>query len=467
TGVAVKNTPATITNFGTISSAASGTAGAGVYLAAGGEVLNEASGVITAYRPAISTALVAATLVNYGTVESTGSEGPAVYLAAGGRVVNQGLIESTNNTAVLVEGGVGSVDNFGTIFVNGTGGSGVYVNHGGTITNEAGATISAYRNAISMGVTAATVVNYGSVSTTGPHAAVYSNAGGLVVNGSTANTTADITAAKGAVTFQHAAGTVVNYGTLGATGTGGAAIYVGAGGTITNKAGALLTGLTEAVGLGGTIGATLVNFGTVVNTGTGLGPSVQIMSAGTVLNHGAIESGIFVGGTATTTGTVDIVNSTLITGTTGVGISSFAVGPNSIVNYGTITGASGIAVQLGGNDSTLVIEPNSVLNGAVGNFHAGDVIDFAHKVANGFTFASQVLTLTNDGTVLGTVGLAGVFSTGSFVLRSDGAGGTDVKLAESVFSGVYPFGVTLSVPGIEDPATFTSTAYVTNGATGN
>ncbi|HEX3881554.1 MAG TPA: hypothetical protein VHW66_02745 [Stellaceae bacterium] len=474
TAVSVKNIAATVTNFGTISSAATGASGTGVYLSAGGKVVNEATGLVTAYRSAISAAVAPATVANYGTIASTGSKAPAVYLGAGGRVVNgasgatQALIESTNDGAVVIAAGVGSVDNFGTILVNGSNGSGVYFNHGGTIANEAGATISAYRNAVSFGVTAASLVNLGSIATTGAHAAVYSDAGGLVVNGSTANAAAEIGAAKGAVTFEHAAGTVVNYGTLAATGTGGSAVYVGAGGTITNKAGALLTGVTEAVGLGGTIGATLINYGTVATTGTpGLDFAVQMASAGTVLNHGTIGSGIFVGGTSTTAGAVDIVNTALVTGTTGIGISGFAIGANSIVNYGTITGTNGIAVQLGGNHSTLVIEPNSVLNGAVSNFHTGDVIDFAHKEGNGFTFGSQVLTLTNNGTVLGTVGVSGVFGTGSFVLTSDGAGGSDIKVAGSVFSGVYPFGITLGVPSIENPATFTSTAYVTNTGPGN
>src|SRR5439155_24808568 len=58
----------------------------------------------------------------------------------------------------------------------------------------------------------------------------------------------------------------------------------------------------------------------------------------------------------------------------------------------------------------------------------GDVIDFAGLTATGLVYSGGTLTLTNGGTSVGSVTLAGNFLQSDFTLGSDGAGGSLVGL---------------------------------------
>jgi len=100
-------------------------AGVGVYLGQGGVLTNQASGFISAYRTAVSIRGAAGTITNYGIIQmtGTGTAGSSIYLGAGGSVTNFGLISgpapATGSTgypgAISARNQPVTVRNFGTI----------------------------------------------------------------------------------------------------------------------------------------------------------------------------------------------------------------------------------------------------------------------------------------------------------------------------------------------------------------
>jgi hypothetical protein len=462
-GVSTADVAASVVNFGTIENIATpGNGGEGIYLGAGGRVTNETTGRITSVSdPGISTKGGSATVVNYGYVEtSTTTKAVSIYLGAGGSLTNgsssnhTATIKSPTTTAVSMENAAAKLVNFGVISggtnsVN-TANTGVYMTGGGTITNEAGAAITGVNSAITLRKTAGTVLNYGSVSSNGgtTHATVYVTGGGSLTNGSTSVTNASISGSGSAIVFRDAPATVTNFATISSTGaTFDSAVYLGDGGSVTNKAGALITSTANGVLLANVI-ATLTNFGTVKSTGSSPSQGVAATSGGDILNEsGAVitanADGVFIGGT-NSAATV-LTNKGDITGVTGVGVSVSDTAAVTIINYATISGTGGLAIQLAGSAATVVIKPNSVLTGAISAFAVGDTIDFADKVGNSAVLVGQTLALLNEGSLVSTVNLSGVFSSDSFVVKSDGAGGTDVQMV-----GVPPAQNDLTGDGLSD-----------------
>ena len=89
-----------------------------------------------------------ATVLNYGTIQSTGTgaiASPAVALVSGGSVTNHRLIESAGGRGISFYKESGAVTNLGSVVSTATGahGIGIYLQAGGTVTNEAGAVIRA------------------------------------------------------------------------------------------------------------------------------------------------------------------------------------------------------------------------------------------------------------------------------------------------------------------------------------
>ena len=231
------------TNLGTIK--ATGATATGVHLKAGGSVTNrgviEQSGTASF---AIDIEGSAGTIVNYGIVQNIGTNA-AIRLGAGGMITNgasgssAALIESVAaGNAINISNAPGTVVNFGTVEITGTGNA-VYLNSGG-VTNFA--TIeSVAGNGIEIGSSTAgstgTVDNLASILSTGTfNDAVLLEAGGSVTNGAAGSTTALIASSHTGISFKNAAGTLVNFGAVESTttGTSGDAIYLGAGGVVTN-----------------------------------------------------------------------------------------------------------------------------------------------------------------------------------------------------------------------------------------
>ena len=166
----------------------------------------------------------------------------------------------------------GTVENTGT-----TGGTAIQLGAGGTVNNQiqpsvspsgptGGSLIEGYGGILIQGAAGA-VTNLGSIKATGTNAdAVYMTAGGTVSNGNASDTNASISGGRHGVFIKGAAGAVTNFGTISDSGAG-AAVILFAGGNVTNGSAASTAALINAAG-GHT--AIYVNYGagTVTNFGT-------------------------------------------------------------------------------------------------------------------------------------------------------------------------------------------------------
>src|SRR5215471_8367417 len=112
-----------------------------------------------------------------------------------------------------------------------------------------------------------TLINYGALQAVGATSfGVDLEDGGKVVNGRNGPVVGSITGGYDGVVFRGAAGTLVNQGTISTTGSNGGAAYFGAGGTVTNGASgataALISGADAGIVFAGAPG-TVTNFGQI------------------------------------------------------------------------------------------------------------------------------------------------------------------------------------------------------------
>ena len=168
--------------------------------------------------------------------------------------------------------------------------------------------------------TAGTLVNAGSIVATGTHAGIDLKGGGTVAN--SLYLYGGVTGVYVTGSAFSGAGTVTNTGTIA---SGGAGVSLTNGGLVLNGAStAAIMGATYGVHFSQSYAKTLINFGTVAATG----------SAGV---------GVYVGG-------------------------GFGIDAGIVVNHGTIIGAGGTAVAFGAasnGSNRLVVYPASALVGAV------------------------------------------------------------------------------------------------------
>jgi hypothetical protein len=377
-GVAVANLPGTVKNFGTIKSTATVVTygsqfGAAVLLRAGGTLTNGAQ-----VKSGFSNALIsshefgvyigrdgapkpAAEVLNFGTIRSLGPGtigSTAVVLPAGGTVVNHGLIAGATQSAVAIRGARGAVTNFGTIFSNSPGplgaanGNGISLQAGGTVRNERHGLIAAARND-----------------------AIYAKHG--VVN-------------------------VTNSGTiLGGQHEFSYAVYLSGGGTLTNAAGALVSGSRAGVELIGRT-ETVVNFGTIRSTSTAtVQHSFVFVSAVLMFDAGFVENGA--------KGSTDAL-------ITAIGGGVYAGGPSgmhtprsvdTVLNYGTIQstgqgeqGGNGVHFASGGRVTNRGLIESAAQSGILVRYGPGAVTNFGSVVSNA-TGTSGVGIYLRDGGVVG------------------------------------------------------------------
>jgi hypothetical protein len=407
-----------VTNAGTISSTST-TSGAGVLLGNGGLITNEAGGLITGYF-GIGVETSAGTVINDGKVVATGTYG--VLLQAGGFITNG---SSTDTTATL-EGEIGflsdlsaTVHNYGTIATNGTSGAGGYLKDGGSFTNGSASDTSALVSVVGIGVAVAgaagTVVNYGTVRALGTMgAAVGIEDGGAVVNGSAKDKTAILEGSGLGVAVVAQAGTLTNFGTIlggysymGSPPNAGA--YFKDGGVATNGSS---TDKTARIG-----GALALAFegapGTVSNFGTIGGISSEI---GVIMENG----GLITNGNNTDT-------TALIQGDIGVGFTTIS---STLMNFGTIEGAEavGTSISTGTIFGAALIAGGDVTNGSAADTTAlitGRIAVYITGAASG--------TVTNFGSIEGFEAGAFLESGGKVTNGSD----TDTKaLIEGPVAGV-------------------------------
>jgi hypothetical protein len=387
-----------------------------------------------------------ASIQNYGLV--TGSK-YGIELADGGSVANG----SSTHTHALIYGGDGvlvargTVANFGKIKGEGVYGVGVGVAYGGGVINGSAtdrrAFIGGYQGVYASRAVA-TVANFGTIESSGnPYGAgsgVDLARGGIVTNGSTADTTALIEGGAGVEmgSFGVGAGTVLNYGTIDASGN--SAVLLSAGGTVINGSAGDTTALIESYYAIETAvaPATIVNFGTIRHDGHRASPGIYLSNGGTVTNGAVIDTAAYMDGVHTRASIV-IANFGTIGGGVGFGGGMVTNGSTSdtlalmqggvyldfksgtIANFGTIGAGAGVRLGVGGS----MLE-----NGAVTDTQATIVTEFGAVVAD-----SGAADIVNYGTLLSTSPSANwgavYISSGGAV--TNGSAGDDEALIQGAF----------------------------------
>jgi hypothetical protein len=398
--------------------------------------------------------LGAYTLVNDGRIKAGAS---GVYLYSGGYLAN-GAATITNaqisgSIGVIFGEKAGTVANFGAIqglgvTDGGAEGNGVILSQGGSVTNGAakdtGALIAGAA-AVAIYGQAGTIANFGTLSGTSSLAGervVYLDDGGVLTNGSAADTSAYI-GGSGAqslinpVLAKGAAATVVNFGAI-----EGAASYVYDGST-----GALNLYLSTAIDL--RAGGKVTN-GTPTDTGAYIGGVYGIVigsSAGTVVNDGAIRSYFYASqyhpptaytqgytdsyfrgvgvslanGGMVTNGAVNDTKAEIFAAVAGVSVSGAA---GTVRNFGTILAeadqtSAGVSLSAGGNvtnggptDHTALIQ-----GGLVGVRLAGAGVVTNYGTISGATVGPAVQFLSSADKLV-------VESGAVFIGQVSGGGGT-------------------------------------------
>ena len=284
----------------------------GVVFAAG-TLSNAAGGTISGHLFGVSVS-GAGTVVNAGTI--AGATDAVALTGTGGRLVvdpgavftgtvlggDQGTLELAGTAAGTLAGlgskyvgfkqvsvdaganwtlagtntqpvGVSLLDS-GTLTVAGSF-SGTYGKYGylgvvgaGSVTNQGSILGDVFAQGLLGPNTRNTVTNLGTIHGGGAFDAVFLG-GGSLTNGSSANHAATIISAE-AVSFLSASGTVTNYGTITGTGTNLSGVRLNFGGTVSNAAGALITGQYNgvlAIAPNGQPLALVQNAGTIIGAG--------------------------------------------------------------------------------------------------------------------------------------------------------------------------------------------------------
>jgi hypothetical protein len=441
-GVVLKNLAGKVTNFGTIESTSTAivggsSKGAGVVLGAGGTLINGGPGATGALIRAAEFGVygggidgvpkpgAVATVVNYGTIQSTGTGAigsSAVRLVSGGTVTNHGLIESAGGRGISFGNKRGTVTNFGSVVSTATGthGVGVYLQLGGQVTNEAGAVISATGDdSVLVKSGRAKLVNLGTIEDFKKGGvAVYLGGGGVVINGANGGPEGAIVSPGSGVVVAHAAGRVTNFGWITSTGSapsGAVAVELLAGGDVINR-GLIKSAEGSAIAIDHEAGS-VTNSGSVVSTPIGTaGAAIYLQDGGSVVNRrgGLVESGANPGilvkraaGTVINSGTIESlfgngvylaaggsltnqrgalidggVHGVYLTNPNGIvinhgtieggsaGFATLGPGHETLINFGTIESTAGtarVAVEITGSvgGTVLIVEPHAVFVGAV------------------------------------------------------------------------------------------------------
>ena len=307
-----------------------------------------------------------------------------------------------------------------------------------SLTNR-GAISSSYANTISLSAAGSSVTNYSSITAGSVSNAIVLTGGGSVENEQGATISSGLSAIIiGKSSPAGGAGTVTNAGTIRQTGTSGDLVSLRFGGTVTNLAGATISASnsSNAVSVGQGAARTVVNSGTIENTGTGYATGVLVQGgASTVTNNATGHiSGTFNGVYASSSAPLTLTNDGTIE-STGSKANAYAVeadGGGTLVNTGTITSASsdGLyaaraatvtnsgtisgavrAITFSGNFAhTLNLDTGSVLNGVV---QGGAGVDSLVLLGSGTEDAAKFLsfeTVSMQGTAWQLTG-AGTFAT--------------------------------------------------------
>jgi hypothetical protein len=402
-------------------------------IGAGGslQLTNQTAGVINANQTAALVLQDAQTVSNYGTIESA-----ATVAGAGGLLI---LNTNVDNTVANAS----NVLNTGKITATGTGhvdlqGSNIY---GGTLTTTGTAVIdvvsgqSAGLNgtvrgqAVNIAAGSKVVVNdnsslylYGTINNAGTITVAgaanttyirlgsslvsLSGGGNLVLSGGTSND--QIIQVGGNAELDNVNNTISGGGAIGA----GGALYLKnlVGGTINAT---LAGGITINLG-----GVQMINSGILEATGSNLSVTNAVYNNGTIIAHG---------GNVTIGGNINGGGNQQLFGTSNIEIGS-SIGAASAQTITFQTGSSGV-FKIDQAQSFTGTVAGLATNGAViSTIDLGNLAIGTATLTYTGTTTSGVLTVT-DGTIISTIKMTGNYTQANFHLANDGGGHTDVTYA--------------------------------------
>jgi hypothetical protein len=212
-------------------------------------------------------------------------------------------------------------------------------------------------------------------------------------------------------------------------------LTLGAGESITNKAGNSYT-LTAGTAPGanpphraqitvnGNAGDTFSNAGSIVANGSGsVTVDVAFVNSGTTLISAGSMTFM---GAATNNGTIDAAGGAALFGTAVAGTGTLAVYATGTLSLLAGAGTGQTVDFLAGTGLVDLTAPLDFA-GTVAGFGGSDVIDLIATPETGFSYAGNVLTVTNGSTEVAAIKFAGTYQQSDFSLGSDGNGGTLIK----------------------------------------
>jgi outer membrane autotransporter protein len=294
----------------------------------------------------------------------------------------------TNNGSVTMTGGGGTGGNRGAALLG--------LNNNNQLTNAAQASITttgAFNDGMAANGSGNTLINQGSISTSGPSAF-------------------GISAAWGQTNLGQLNNTIGNSGTITTAGSNARAISIlGGSGTVTNS---------------GKLSTTGANSPTVYMQGN----NDKLTNSGTINASGAGSDAVF----SNTVGSSFVASIENQAGGQIISQQGAAVrtlnGSSTVINAGLLQSGSGTAVSMGTGRNTLILQTGSVINGAAnggGNAGSGVVLQGSGTASNAFTNFATLQAEGDDWTWSGN----GVFTTaqiqsGLFNLTGSLGGATTV-----------------------------------------